>query len=84
MWIKAFKIAIAERNIEEIDALIRSTPEFESIENMKEALYLIKEATTLIKASQNDILKTKNKLKKNIEFMQSAQSHSTSKFDTNQ
>jgi len=84
LWLKAFKIAIAERNIEKIDELIQSTPEFESIQSMKEALYLIKEASTLIKESQNDILKTKHKLKKNIDFMQSTQTNRNSRFDTNQ
>ena len=83
MWLKSFKIAIAERNTDRINSLSLNIPEFDSIEEMNEALYLIKEASKLIETLQHETLEIKNKLKKNIEFIQSNQIHTTSKFDTN-
>ena len=84
MWLKEFKIAIAERDSDKIDALSLNIPIFDSVDKMNEALYLIKEATKLIQTFQDETLQTKNKLKKNIEFMKSTQRAKNSTFDTNQ
>lgn len=83
MWLKSFKVALAEHNIDKIDELIQNMPQFDSIDAMNEALYLIKEATAQAKELQQQTLSTKNKLKKSIDFMQSTQREKTSKFDTN-
>ncbi len=81
MWLKSFKIALAEQNAQKIDSLSLSMPKFSSIDDMNEARYLLKEAAMLIQSLQNETLAIKNKLQKNIVFLQSTQRDEVSKFD---
>ena len=81
MWLKSFKIALAQSDIEKIDSLSQNMPKFNSIEQMSEARYLLQEASKFMQTLQEETLATKNKLKKNIEFMQSTRRDSVSKFD---
>ena len=81
MWLKAFKIAIAESNVEKITELIADVPAFDKVIDMTEALYLIREADTLIQGLQDENRQIKSKLAKHIEFIKSTQDKSQSNLD---
>lgn len=82
MWLNAFKIALAESNVEKIAELIQEVPAFESVIDMTEALYLIKEADRLMQGLQNENRQIKAKLVKHIEFIKSTQARQPSNLDT--
>jgi len=82
MWLKEFKIALVESNVEKIAELIQEVPNFEKVIDMTEALYLIKEADTLMQNLQNDNRKIKEKLAKHIEFIKSTKDDNPSTLDT--
>ena len=82
MWLKRFKIALAESDVNHIDELIQSVPTFHIVSEMTEALYLIKEARNLMQDLQNNNQKIKTKLSKHIEFIQSTKNEIPSTLNT--
>jgi len=82
MWLKAFKIALAESNVEKIAELIKDLPSFEKVTDMTEALYLIKEADKLMQSLQNENQQIKAKLTKHIEFVKSTKKNTPPTLDT--
>lgn len=81
MWLRSFKIAIAESNVEKITELIENVPEFDKVIDMTEALYLIKEADKLIQELQEENRQIKSKLAKHIEFIKSTRNKGQSNLD---
>ena len=80
MWVDQLKIAILENNEIKIEELISKLPEFESLEQMKEAAYMMQEAHTHLN-KEKDILASKIlKIKKQKEFINSSIKQ-TSSFD---
>ena len=71
MWINNLKIALATNDIEKLDNLITTLPEFEKLEDMQEAFYLLNQAGSLLETLRDDTLKEMNKTKKNINFIKS-------------
>ncbi len=70
-WLDSFKIAVVTQNTEQISALLDTMPQFDTVEEMQKALYLIKEGYILVdtlKAQTRTQLET---IKKNIEFLES-------------
>ena len=82
MWLKSFKIAIAESNVEKIAELIKEVPPFDKVIDMTEALYLIKEADNLMKGLQDDNRRIKAKLTQHIEFIKSTNNNIPPTLDT--
>lgn len=71
-WINQLKIAIIENNEKKIESLIEKLPQFESVEQMKEAAYIMQEAHNLL-TQEKDILASKLlKIKKQKEFINSS------------
>ena len=81
MWLKSFKIAIAESNVEKITELIADVPVFDKVIDMTEALYLIREADKLMQRLQDENRQIKTKLAKHIEFIKSTQDKGQSNLD---
>lgn len=79
-WAKELKIAIAEENETSIDKIIEQLPQFDSLEQMQEAAYLMQEAYKLLKLKKDQTASNLLKIKKQKEFLQ-ATSTSTSSFD---
>ncbi|MEA1893536.1 MAG: hypothetical protein U9N33_12645 [Campylobacterota bacterium] len=69
MWINKFKVAIATQNSELIQELLAEIPSFENLEDAKQALYLVKEATELIEQLQDKLSAQMKHLKSHIEFL---------------
>jgi len=82
MWSTQFKIAIAEEDTDKISELLQDVPAFEKVIDMTEALYLIREADTLMQRLQEENIEIKNKLQKHIQFIKSSQDNPQSDLDT--
>lgn len=76
MWLTNFKIAIVQKNADEIGRLVKEMPKFETLEENEEALYLIKEAALYIDSLRNEAKSSMVQLKKNLEFVKSTRPHS--------
>ena len=70
-WLESFKLAIITQDTKRIADLIEQMPQFETIGEMEEALYLIKEGYTLIDTLRSKTRSQIETIKKNIEFLES-------------
>jgi hypothetical protein len=68
-WLKSFKIALIEEDINSIDSLLKEIPEFKRISDMREAYALIGEAKKRFEAEQTLIQEKMNKMKKAKKFL---------------
>jgi len=71
MWLNKLKIAIVEKDTQNIDKLIDTMPEFSNKDDAQSALYLIKEAAKLMYGLRDETAIKMKKLKKHIEFLDS-------------
>jgi hypothetical protein len=67
-WIKKFKIALIEQDVETLISLLDDMPEFSNIEQMKEVSYLIQEVFYFANNSKNETSVALKRLKKSMEF----------------
>ena len=81
MWLKKFKIAIVKKEADTIGLLLDEMPEFGTLEELKEAAYLIKEAFDMMIKLQSANEKTLQQLQKNIKFLKSTQSEAPKTLD---
>jgi hypothetical protein len=81
MWLRKFKLAVVQKDVETIDRLLDKMPSFEKLEELEEAAYLIKEAYTLMAALQSDNESTMQQLQKNIKFLKATQNEAPKKLD---
>ncbi len=72
-WLNKLKIAIIEKKTEEIESLLKETPQLESVEDMKEAQYLFKEAMTLFTTLKDETQASMKQIQKNLSFLRSTQ-----------
>jgi hypothetical protein len=72
MWNKKLKIALATKNVNDINSLISSMPQFETLKDMEEAFYLMKQAKAYIETLKDETLKDMNKIKASINFLKSS------------
>ena len=80
MWVNKFKIAIAQKDTQTIETLLKSVPSFEDIDEAKEASYLMRAALELLLTLQDETSASMKKIKKNINFLQSSLSDSRGSF----
>ena len=80
-WLSELKVAIVSKKPQQISYLIDTMPSFEKVEEMQEALYLIKEAYTLMNELKNETLGQREQIKKNIDFLESTALHQQNSFD---
>ena len=81
MWLTNLKIAIVEQDIKKLDKLMDEIPEFDNIEDMTSALYLIKEATNLVQGFKNQASDSMTQIQNNIKYLKSTQHHTSMKLD---
>ena len=81
MWLNQLKIAIIEEDVDKMQELFKSMPQFETIEEMKSAQALIKEATNLLHTLQDEVAAKMRQLKKNIKYLEVTQEKKPSGFD---
>ncbi|MCF6331192.1 MAG: hypothetical protein L3I99_06560 [Sulfurimonas sp.] len=73
MWLNRLKIAIVEKNTNEIDKLLDEVPEFSNKKAMQEAMYLMREASELLYSLKDETGEILSQIKKNIDFLNSTQ-----------
>jgi dsDNA-binding SOS-regulon protein len=81
MWLNKLKIAIIEKNTDNIDKLLENIPQLENEREMEEAMYLLKEANELLHSLKDETLSSMKQIKKNMEFLRSTEKQTASKLD---
>jgi len=81
MWIQEFKIALIEENTQKLADLTEIDLEFESVEETKEAMYLIKQAEALFYKLKDETTLSMKQLKKNINFLRATEAPSVNTLD---
>lgn len=81
MWLNKFKIAIIEKNTEQINTLLEELPTFATEDEMKEAQYLIKEAAVLLLHLKSQTQDSMQRIQKNLSFLKSTQTNDSSSLD---
>jgi len=82
MWLSKFKIAVIEKNTDNIDKLLDTMPEFNDTKDVESAMYLMKEAATLVYTLKDETAITMKQLQKHMDFLDSTQAPTTqSKLD---
>ena len=81
VWLKKFKAAVVQRDIALIEKLLSDIPEFNSVEDMKEARYLTEEAILVAEALKNETAVSMAQMKKNIDFLNVTKRDKHSRFD---
>ncbi|MCF6309513.1 MAG: hypothetical protein L3J19_03400 [Sulfurimonas sp.] len=81
MWLNKLKIAIVEKNTDALDRLLNEVPEFSDISDAKEAMHLLREALILMHTLKDETLGTIKQIKKNMDFLHSAEAPKISKLD---
>jgi hypothetical protein len=81
MWLTDFKVALVQKDIDTLDSLATQLPDFDSVEEMKEAAYLLLEAKKLLESLRGSTQKSLQQLKRNIDFLKSTQPDEASKLN---
>ena len=81
MWINNLKIAIVEKNTDNIDKLLDSIPEFKDLKEAESVMYLLKEALELLHTLKDETAESMMKIKKNLNFINSTQHTNTNSLD---
>lgn len=81
MWIQEFKIALMEEDTQKLAQLVDADLQFETTEEMQEAMYLIKEAQKLFSELKNETVRSMKQLKKNIDFLRATETPVVSVLD---
>ena len=71
LWLNKFKSALVLKEVESLDLLIKSMPEFDDLDEMQEAYYLMAQAKTFLESLRDEERHKMNKIKKNMEFIKS-------------
>jgi len=73
MWLKSLKIAIIEKDINKLNFLMDDLPELHDSEDIESAIFLLKEATSLVQGFQDNTQASMIQMKKNINFLKATQ-----------
>jgi hypothetical protein len=73
MWLTKLKTALILEDIEKLSSLVESMPQFETIEQMEEASYLLIQTKTLIEKNKAETVQILQQLKNNLNFLKSTQ-----------
>lgn len=81
MWINDLQIAIIEKDVDKLDELLDTLPEFKNKEEMEKASYLLKEALTILYKLRDETSESMKQIKKNIDFLNSTHGDVKNKLD---
>ena len=82
-WSNQLKAAIVTQDTKAIENLTQELPSFGSVEEMKEASYLLIEAQKLMIQLKDETLSQINQIKKNIKFIESTAPKQKNSLDIN-
>ena len=81
MWTNKLKIAIVEKDTNNINKLLDNIPHLDDTQDMQTAIYLLKEASILVESMRDDTKASMSKIKQNLKFLKSTQTNSKSTLD---
>lgn len=81
MWITKLKIALAQKNVDQIEQLIDDTPKFEDVKDAETAMHLLREAMVFIYTLKDETAESMKQVKKNMNFLKSTEPKKTAKLD---
>ncbi|NPA65509.1 MAG: hypothetical protein GXO11_01370 [Epsilonproteobacteria bacterium] len=82
-WFNQLKSAIVIQDTKAIERLTKKMPKFETLKEMQEASYLLKEAQKLMIQLKDETLAQMNQIKKNIKFIESTAPKQKNSLDIN-
>lgn len=71
MWLNRLKIAIVEKNPDALAKLLDDVPQLQDPKEIEEAIYLLKEATSLMERLKDETKASMKQIKKNLDFLRS-------------
>jgi len=83
MWLNRFKIALIQKDIPQLEALVDNLPHLEKAEEIDEALNLLAAATTFMTELRDETQTSMIQMQKNIKFLKSTQAPLVSNLDIN-
>jgi len=81
MWINEFKIALIEQDTQKLEKLAGIDLQFDTVEEMQEAMCFIKQAEEFLRELKNDTALSMQQLKKNIDFLKATQAPTVNRLD---
>lgn len=81
MWVNELKIALATGDLKTIEKIVSETPEFMTLEERREAAFLIQNAITQFESKKRATLEEMAQIKKNLQFIRSIARPSSKKLD---
>jgi len=81
MWLNKLKIAIIEKNADAINELMDNLPQLKDKKEIEEAVYLLKEAVSLMHTLKNETSASMKQIKKNLDFLCSTDIHTSKRLD---
>ena len=81
MWIKNFKIALAQEDTKKLEELTLAIPKFDNIQDIKQVMYLLKGASELFTNLKYDTAENMKQIKTTKDFVNSTQAPSSNKLD---
>ena len=73
MWLSKLKTALVLEEIERISALLDEMPQFDTIEQMEEAAFLLQQSKTLLEQKKIQTAQTLQQLKNSLDFLKSTE-----------
>ncbi|HFB54173.1 MAG TPA: hypothetical protein ENJ67_05505 [Sulfurimonas autotrophica] len=81
MWLNQLKIAIVQKDMELLDSLLGDIPQLQDEKEIESALCLLQEAAALMQSLKDETTSSMKQIKKNLDFLNSAEANKTAKFD---
>lgn len=81
MWLNRLKIAIVEKNPDALAKLLDDVPQLQDPKEIEEAIYLLKEATSLMERLKDETKASMKQIKKNLDFLRSTDIRTSKKLD---
>lgn len=81
MWLTNLKIAIIQKNTDELNTLLDEMPQFDNKQDMQEAMYLLREATESVYKLQEETKRSMQQLKKSMNFLNSIEHETSNSLD---
>ena len=73
MWLTKLKTALVLEDIEQLSSLLNEMPQFDTMEQMEEASYLLMQTKALIEKNKTHTAQILQQLKNNLNFLKSTQ-----------
>lgn len=73
MWLSEFKKALILKELDKLDTLTSNMPQFETINEMEEAFYLLNQSLILAESEKSAALIALQQIKTTLEFLKSTE-----------